>query len=217
MPYIITVSSLVFTFLLIRATLLNDPNRFTFKLIACAHFLLLGVSAMLFTSISKGETGILYGLLFSFCGDIFLGLRSRGKIFFNLGFAFFLVAQFAYLSIYSFSSFSMLVFAVTLFIQITGVTIFLLKQGLELSVNTAPFILLYDFILVGVFTLALGTYNLDNSWIHLLRLCGALFFLLSDSILFTVYFIRPKRKVQIILYLSLYHCAQLLYAFTLWL
>jgi uncharacterized membrane protein YhhN len=217
MPYIIIVSSLVFTFLLIRATLLNDPNRFTFKLIACGHFLLLGMSAMLFATVSKGETGILYGLLFSFCGDIFLGLRSKGKLYFKLGFSFFILAQCAYLSIYAFSSFNILIFVVMVFIQIIGVTGLLSKTGLDLPVNTVPFILLYDLVLVGVVTLAFGNYVQDHSWIHLLRLAGALFFLLSDTILFTVYFIRPKRKVQIILYLSLYHCAQLLYAFTLWL
>lgn len=217
MPYIITVSSLLFTFQLIRVTLQNNPHRFTYKVIACVHFLLLGMTATLFVPVAKSEIGLLYGLFFSFVGDIFLGLRSKRKIHFNCGLFFFILAQFAYLSVFAFSSFNVLVFAITMLIQSMVIAALIRYRGLDLPVNIVPFVLLYDFILISVFTLAFGSYFQEPSLIHFLRLSGALFFLLSDSILFTVYFIRPKSKVQILLYMAFYHLAQLLYAFTLWL
>jgi hypothetical protein len=216
MQYLICLSSLVFTLLLISATIANRPDRFRYKLVACAHFLLLGVGALIFSHPSTGESGLLFGLLLSFCGDVCLGLRSRGKIYFMLGILFFILAQFAYLNAFPFNAFNPVLFCVTMLIQMLVIAGLMLKFGLALPMDIAPFVLIYDFALIGVFTLALGQYIDLDSAVNLLRFCGAFAFLLSDSILFTVYYIRPKRKVQIILYLFLYHLAQTFYALSLW-
>jgi len=216
MQYLICLSSLIFTLLLIRATIDNRPDRFRYKLYACAHFLLLGFSAFLFAHPSGTEAGLLIGLAFSFGGDVCLGLRSKRKIYFPLGMLFFILAQFAYLSVFPFRYFNPVLFGVTMFIQILMIGGLMIKFGLELPMDVAPVVMIYDFALIGVFTLAAGQYFAEVSFINQLRFIGAFAFLLSDSVLFTVYFIRPKRKVQIFLYLFLYHLAQTLYALSLW-
>lgn len=216
MQYLICLSSLVFTLILIRATLDHHPDRFRYKVVACAHFVLLGFGAMLFAHPSVSEAGLLIGLSFSFCGDICLGLRLKRRIYFPSGMLFFIFAQFAYLSVFAFRFFNPMLFGVTMFIQILMIAGLMMKFGFDLPLDAAPVVLIYDFALVGVFTLALGQCIASASSINLLRLCGASAFLLSDSILFTVYYIRPTRKVQIILYLFLYHLAQTLFALSLW-
>jgi len=216
MQYLICLSSLIFTLNLICATLDNRPDRLKYKLYACAHFLLMGFAAFIFAHPAVTEAGLLIGLSFSFCGDVCLGLRSKRKIYFPLGMLFFIFAQFAYLNVFSFHFFSPVLFGVTMFVQILLIAGLMMKFGLDLPMDVAPVLLIYDFALVGVFTLAFGQYLAAASFINLLRFCGALAFLLSDLILFTVYYIRPKRKVQIVLYLLLYHLAQTLFALSLW-
>ncbi|MGB7595812.1 MAG: lysoplasmalogenase [Erysipelotrichaceae bacterium] len=216
MQYLICLSSLVFTLLLIRATLEHSPDRFRYKLFACAHFVVLGLGAWLFAHPAGAEAGLLIGLVFSFGGDACLGLRHKRKIYFPLGMLFFILAQFAYLSVFSFRYFNPVVFGVAMFIQILLIAALMMKFGLDLPMDVAPVVLIYDFALVGVFTLALGQYLAAASGINLLRFWGASAFMLSDSILFTVYYIKPKRKVQIILYLLFYHLAQTLFALSLW-
>lgn len=130
------------------------------------------MTATLFVPVAKGEVGLLYGLFFSFVGDIFLGLRSKRKIYFNCGLFFFILAQFAYLSVFAFSSFNILVFAITMFIQSMVIAALIRYRGLDLPVNIVPFVLLYDFILISVFTLAFGSYFQEPSLIHFLRFSG---------------------------------------------
>ncbi len=217
MPYLICLSSFGFTLWLIQATLEKNPYRFKIKVVACAHFLLLGLGALFFSHLELNEYGLVYGLLFSFCGDLCLGLRSKGKIYLPLGLLFFIFAQVAFLSIFPFHFFNIALFAVTMLIQILAIGTLTLKFGLNLPSNIALLAMLYDFLLIGVFILAIGSYQEVPSMIGFLRLSASFMFLLSDSILFTHYFIRPKQKAQVCLYLLLYQSAQMIFAFTLWL
>ncbi len=217
MIVLIPLSSLVFTILLIFATLNDSPDRLWFKLMACAHFVVLGLGAFVYADPTIREYGILFGLSLSFLGDLFLALRHQSKRYFVLGIAFFTLAQFAYLSIYPWTSFHYPVFVIALSLQILTLWAFSQKGVLELPNKILPLLLLYDLALVAMVSFAFGLYSFEPNPVTLLRLASSLAFFLSDSILFMVYFIKPKKKARVyIAYLLLYHFAQTLIALSLW-
>lgn len=212
----IPLSSLVFTILLIAATLNDSPDRLWFKLMACAHFVVLGLGAFVYADPTTREYGILLGLVLSFLGDLFLALRRRSKNYFVLGIAFFTLAQFAYLSIYPWTSFQYPVFVIAFTLQILTLWAFGQKGVLELPHKILPFLILYDLALVAMVSFTSGLYSFEPNPVTLLRLVSSSAFFLSDSILFMVYFIKPKKKARVVAYLLLYHFAQTLIALSLW-
>lgn len=211
------VCSLIFTTILIWASLLESPNRFWIKLIACAQFVILAYVARYYAMITPDDNAILIGLIFAFFGDVFLGLRKVSKVFFLMGLLMFTLTHLAYLSALEFQWDMFETFVILAIAQ--GLFFYLSSKGKIIKVHglIRPLILLYDFCLLAVASLSFVTLISTQTPIQWIRFIASMAFLVSDSILFGVYFVKPKTKAQIITYLGLYHLAETLYALSLWL
>ncbi len=216
MPIIFTVSAIFFLFLLIRLSLTTDSKmRFIIKVIACFHFVLLGLWASFTSVLSTSDSFIIIGLIVSFMGDFTLGLKHRFKIALPLGILFFAVAQFFYILHFGISH-------LTLYLLIPfGILMFLFGyrafhsdqyrfQGLNIPVA----------VYAGLMTLTLVAsvvhfWNLPTISSQL-SLLGVILFFISDFTLVHVYFYQKKSKTSIVLYLTCYHIGQLLLALSLW-
>ncbi|HAM63699.1 MAG TPA: hypothetical protein DCP62_08700 [Erysipelotrichaceae bacterium] len=117
---------------------------------------------------------------------------------------------------YPWTSFQHPVFVIAFTLQILTLWAFSQKGVLELPHKILPFLILYDFALVAMVSFTSGLYSFEPNPVTLLRLVSSSAFFLSDSILFMVYFIKPKKKARIVAYLFLYHVAQTLIALSLW-
>lgn len=211
------VCSLIFTMILIWASLLESPHRFWIKLIACAQFVILAYVARYTTILSPDDNAILIGLVFAFFGDTFLGLRKVSSVFFLMGILMFTLTHLAYLSAMVFQWDMLKAFGVLALSQ--GLFIYFSSRGKTIKVHglIKPLIILYDLCLIAVASLSFVTLLASPIPAIRFRFIASMAFLISDTILFGVYFVKPKTKPQIIAYLALYHLAQTLYAVSLWL
>lgn len=210
------VCSLIFTTILIWASLLESPHRFWIKLVACAQFVILAYVARYYAILTPDDHAILVGLIFAFFGDMFLGLRKVSSVFFLLGILMFTLTHLAYLSALVFQWDLLKVFAFLAICQVLFIVLSSRSKTIKVHGLIKPLIMLYDLCLIAVTSLSFVTLMSTQTPTVWIRFIASLAFLISDTILFGVYFMKPKTKPQIISYLALYHLAQTLYALSLW-
>lgn len=212
MDKIFTISYFISLILLIRVTFLNHSKyRFLLKIITCSHFLGLGIYSVLVRDVSLLEYLLLMGLVFSFIGDIFLGLKDSIKIGFILGVSSFSIAQLYYLLYFQMSYFNIIPFILSLVFMFIFWRYIRNNSKIDFP-SKAYFLFIYIFLLSStLFSSVLNLIHYHNE-LNLILMLGCILFLISDITLFHVYFLKNKINRLIIIYLVLYHLAQLLIA-----
>lgn len=212
MDKIFTISYFISLTLLIRVTFLNHTKyRFLLKVLTCSHFLGLGLVSMFIKEIPLLEYLILIGLIFSFIGDVFLGLKDSIKIGFILGVSSFSIAQLYYLLYFQMNHFNIFPFIFSLFFMLMFWRYVKQNEKIDFP-SRAYFLFVYIFLLSS--TLFSSIFNLIyyHNELNLILMLGCILFFLSDITLFHVYFLKEKINILKIIYLLFYHIAQLLIA-----
>lgn len=216
MNYTFITSYIIALLLLIRVTFLNHTKyRLLIKLITCMHYLSLGIYAVFNQSIPLLKYLLAMGLLMSFIGDLFLGLKHRIKVGFLIGISAFSIAQLYYLLYLQISHFNYLPFILSLLFML-GFW-FYVKNSTHIEfTQKAYFLYVYIFLLSS--TLFTSIFNLMYFYTYpnALLMIGIISFFISDITLFHVYFLKNKISLLKIVYLLFYHFAQILIAFYLW-
>lgn len=153
---------------------------------------------------------VLLALLFSLVGDILLMFQDKQSIYFLLGLSSFLLAQVFYI-LFFFSikrnemiSFK-LIFIVAVIAFYTGL-FYLIYPGLgELKIP----VMVYGVVICCMLLFALHTLFLKNKIAGLQMVTGALFFVLSDSLIAINKFYQPLNEARILIMVT-YGIAQLL-------
>lgn len=202
----------------------DSINRLLAKCCTSALFVVLAIVIKYrFALGGQYFTVILLALVFSFLGDVFLGLSNverikHNRVFIPLGFSFFFVAQCFYVIAFTFISqvpFSFL----HVLIPIVGIALSLTIL-LTLKVKDK-----LRFILVCVYTVAMAGmlsasfayalhYGFDSKSIIILS--GGIVFAISDYTLLFKYFYTGKKKLAFVTITTItYYAAQLLMIATL--
>lgn len=212
MDKIFTISYFVSLTLLIRVTFLNHKKyRFLLKILTCSHFLGLGIVSVLIKDVPLLDYLILIGLIFSFIGDVFLGLKDKIKIGFILGVSSFSIAQLYYLLYFQMNYFNVIPFILSLIFMFIFWRYIKRNTKIEFP-SKAYFLFIYIFLLSS--TLFSSIFNLVyyHNELNLILMIGCILFFISDITLFHVYFLKEKVSILKIIYLLFYHIAQLLIA-----
>ncbi len=137
---------------------------------------------------------IIFGLLFSWLGDIFLMLEGKDGIYFILGLSCFLTTHILYISYFlkikpeGKSSFQQYPIFLAVIVLYGFGLLYLLWAGLgELKIPVT----LYAVIICTMLSLSLWQYKRINSQTAMLFIAGAAFFVLSDSLLAIHKFRQP--------------------------
>jgi len=153
---------------------------------------------------------VLFALLFSLAGDVLLMFQDKQSIYFLLGLSSFLLAQVFYI-LFFFSikrnekiSFKM-IFIVAV-IAFYTVLFYFIYPGLgEMKLP----VMVYGVVICGMLLFALHTVFLKNKIAGLQMASGALFFVLSDSLIAINKFYQPLNEARILIMIT-YGIAQLL-------
>ncbi len=212
MDKIFTISYFISLILLIRVTFLNHSKyRFLLKIITCSHFLGLGIYSVLVRDVSLLEYLLLMGLVFSFIGDIFLGLKDSIKIGFILGVSSFSIAQLYYLLYFQMSYFNIIPFIFSLIFMLIFWRYIRNNSKIDFP-SKAYFLFIYIFLLSSCLFSSIINLIYYHNELNLILMIGCILFFISDITLFHVYFLRNKINLLKIIYLIFYHLAQLLIA-----
>jgi len=211
-----TISYIIFlTLLIIVSIFKHSKYRLIIKLITCTHYLGLALYAIHFQPINLLKYLLMMGLIFSFLGDIFLGLKDKLKLGFLIGIGKFSIAQLYYLLYLQLSQFNYWPFILSI------IFILLFWQYVKYNphirfTQKAYFLIVYVFLLSSTMFSSIFYYAMMPNYSSLVLLVGFIAFFISDMILFHVYFIEHKYKSLIFFYLIFYHFAQCLIAYSLW-
>ena len=212
MDKIFTISYFFFLTLLIRATFLNRPKyRLLLKINTCAHFLGLGIYAALTRDIHLLDYLLVMGLVFSFIGDVFLGLKNKLKIGFILGVSSFSIAQLYYLLYLQMYNFNYLPFIFSIIFMLLFWLYIKNNQKIDFP-SKAYFLSVYIFLLSSTLFSSIINLIVYHTELNLILMIGFLLFFISDITLFHVYFLKKKINSLKIVYLLFYHIAQILIA-----
>ncbi|MFW0715307.1 lysoplasmalogenase [Pedobacter sp. N23S346] len=156
---------------------------------------------------------IFTGLIFSLAGDVFLMLQSENMSFFNYGLIAFLICHIFYIRAFTLDHKSNPDFRNPFFLWGAGALIIFcmgLFFYLQPYLGAWQFaILVYAIIITFMMIMALNRYGKVNLSSFQLILTGALFFLLSDSVLAIDKFSRPIPQAGVLIMVS-YMLAQYL-------
>lgn len=212
MDKLFTISYFISLTLLIRVTFLNrNKYRFLLKIITCFHYLGLGIFSVLIKDVPLLKYVLLIGLLFSFIGDIFLGLKDTIKIGFILGVSAFSIAQLYYLLYFQMNFFSIIPFILSLVFMFLFWIYVRNNPKIEFP-SKAYFLFVYIFLLSSTFFSSIENLIYYHNELNLILMIGCILFFVSDITLFHVYFLKEKVSILKIIYLLSYHVAQLLIA-----
>jgi uncharacterized membrane protein YhhN len=202
MPFLLSLLALVSTALLLRAEYAGDRGQvYVFKPLTTTLIVTLALAAPSPVS-SFYQGAIVLGLLVSLAGDVFLMLPSDR---FVAGLASFLVAHVCYIAAFlSVAGLSLSVMVLVPFVLYGGVLLRVLWP--HLGRLRGP-VLLYAAVLLVMGWQAAEQHLTVPSTGTLLALVGAMFFVVSDSVLAFNRFVRPFRAAQAVV-LSTYFVAQ---------
>ena len=216
MNYLFIFSYLICLTLLIRVTFLGHLKyRFIIKLITCLHFLALAVYAILNHPVPLLKYLLVMGLLFSFIGDIFLGLKHKIKIGFLVGLGAISIAQLYYLLYLQLSYFNYIPFILSILFLFFFWYYINHNKNIEFP-QKAHFLFVYVFLLSSTFFSSIFNLIFHNNYSSLLLTIGFILFFISDITLFHVYFLKNKINSLKVIYLLFYHIGQILIAYFLW-
>jgi uncharacterized membrane protein YhhN len=201
----------------------NKITVLVLKMLTSAMFFLLGIIAFRMTSNRHYAIFILCGLSFGLVGDFLLGMqridRKRKYYYFLFGLLAFLCGHCFYISALSLRSRLLpeLYLGIPVFVTLLG--IFLLKSANIKSKVIKCGNYLYLFITAVFLTFALGNLISGVSRFTVSCALAAVFFALSDLLLFFLYFRNPKSRVRILktANIVLYYFAQTLLAYSIYL
>jgi len=214
-PFIISYS--VWLLLLIRLTTSQSLKwRSWVKVITCAHFIVLGVGAVIEVGLHGNELFLILGLGCAFFGDLALGLKHKSKAMMGLGIGFFMLTMLMYSTFFGINEVSIWL-SIPIFLGLGLIYLNISQSRLYDFKGFGPYVLMYGILLAIMAVTALSNSLLDPSNAAISRTLGALSLFLSDMILMHVYFYTIKKPNQITLYLVLYHVGQTLIALSLWL
>ena len=153
---------------------------------------------------------ILLGLVFSCCGDISLIWQNVDDSYFILGLACFLIAHIFYTLAFEFTPFGLKEFLV---LSTIAVPLF----SIVLPVLSGPIlyaVLIYGLLLWLMSWRSLARFSLkgDIPWRKIFAACGAILFVVSDSVLAVNKFVMPlpwERQVSMTTYYSAQLCLSL--------
>lgn len=217
MNYLFITSYIITLILLIRVTFLNHTKyRLLIKLVTCTHYLSLGLYAIINQSVPLLKYLLAMGLLMSFFGDLFLGLKHRIRFGFLMGISAFSIAQLYYLLYLQLSHFNYYPFIFSIIFML-GFWYYVKNNSNIEFTQKAYFLYVYIFLLSS--TLFSSIFNLMyfNTYPNALLMIGIISFFMSDITLFHVYFLKRKYNLLKISYLLFYHFAQILIAYYIWL
>lgn len=215
MIYLYLLSNLIFVTLLIQLTFKGESNtRFITKMIACFHFVGLGLYALTTESLSHREIFLLLGLVLSFMGDLALGLKYKYKQALVLGLLLFMLAQVMYIISFGFNDFTWMIW---LPLMLMGCFIaWRIRKNKHYEFrNMGLGVIVYACLLSLMMSSALAQWDLNLYSASFLCALGAILFLGSDFLLLHLYFYDTKKTSLVILYLILYHVGQNFLAFSL--
>ena len=217
MDKLFTISYFFFLTLLIRVTFLNRKKyRFTLKIITCTHFLGLGIYSALTKDIHLLDYFLILGLIFSFIGDVFLGLKDKIKIGFILGVSSFSIAQLYYLLFLQINNFNYIPFILSIGFMFLFWRYVTDNQKIEFP-SKVYFLFVYIFLLSSSSFSSIFYFINNSTEINLILMTGFVLFFISDITLFHVYFLKKKIDYLKIVYLMFYHIAQILIAIYIYL
>lgn len=214
--YFVTSYIIFLTLLIFVSTFKHSKFRLILKLLTCAHYLGLALYAIHYNPINLLKYLLAMGLIFSFFGDLFLGLKDKLKVGFLIGIGAFSLTQLYYLLYLQLSYFNYWPFILSI------VFILFFWQYVKYNpyinfTQKAYFLIVYIFLLSSTMFSSIFLLMDNQSYPNLLLTIGFVSFFISDIILFHVYFIEYKYKSLIIFYIIFYHFAQCLIAYSLWL
>jgi len=211
------ISYIIFLTLLIFVSIFKHSKyRLLIKLLTCAHYLGLALYAIHFNPIHLLKYLLAMGLIFSFIGDLFLGLKDKLKVGFLIGIGTFSVAQLYYLLYLQLSYFNYWPFILSIVFILLFWQYVKFNPHIQFS-QKAYFLIIYIILLSSTMFSSIFYLIYNQSYPNLILTIGFVSFFISDMILFHVYFIEYKYKSLIIFYLIFYHIAQGLIAYSLWL
>lgn len=217
MDKLFTISYFFFLTLLIRVTFLNRKKyRFTLKIITCTHFLGLGIYSALTKDIHLLDYFLILGLIFSFIGDVFLGLKDKIKIGFILGVSSFSIAQLYYLLFLQINNFNYIPFILSIGFMFLFWRYVTDNQKIEFP-SKAYFLFVYIFLLSSSSFSSIFYFINNSTEVNFILMTGFVLFFISDITLFHVYFLKKKIDYLKIVYLLFYHIAQILIAIYIYL
>ncbi|NLD26505.1 MAG: hypothetical protein GX661_04005 [Acholeplasmataceae bacterium] len=193
------------------------------KMLTSTTFLALGIIASNITTNRDYAILVMCGLCFGFIGDFLLGMqrvdRKHKKIYFLFGLLAFLIGHCFYISAFSLESHIYAWVYLTVPVLMTLVGIFLLSRVNIKSLAIKCGNYLYLFITAMLLTFGVGNLILDSSFLTLVCALGAIFFALSDLLLFFLYFKNPKSRIKMLktFNIVLYYSAQILLAYSIYL
>jgi uncharacterized membrane protein YhhN len=216
MIYLYVLSNVLFVALLIKFTFKGESNtRLIIKCVTSLHFVLLAIFALTYNGIDLDGTYLLLGLIFSFFGDLALGLKHKYRHALKLGLLTFMGAQIFYVLSFKITLESFMIWIpLLIFGSILAIWI---RKNRHYNFKKMGFgVIVYACLLSLMMSTALADWDLLLISASFLCALGAIFFLASDFLLLHLYFYDHKKTSPVILYLILYHVGQNLLAFSLW-
>lgn len=163
-----------------------------------AKALIIPVLILLYLKLIKGQVNgfhrlILSALVFSWLGDVILQLQNMNDMFFIIGLSCFLIAQVMYLiAFFSAQGENVLFFKkVYLIIPVILYGVILLFMLYNHLGDMKVPVIIYAIVILTMLTAALNRQNKVNRQSYILVMVGAIFFVLSDSILAINKFSNP--------------------------
>ncbi|NTW96217.1 MAG: lysoplasmalogenase [Erysipelotrichaceae bacterium] len=216
MIYYYLVSNLLFVCLLIQFTFKGESNiRFIIKLIACLHFVALALFALSTKQFNQKEIFLCLGLVFSFFGDLALGLKYKYKQALKFGLLLFMGAQVMYIISFGFNAYTFMIW-IPLLLMMYFMGVRIRKNKHYNFKNMGLGVIVYACLLSLMMSTALAQWDLRLLSASFLCALGAILFLGSDFLLLHLYFYDHKKTSLVILYLILYHVGQNCLALSLW-
>jgi hypothetical protein len=215
-PFFITSYLITLSLLILTSVFNHSKYRLFLKLVTCAHYMGLAIYAIASHPVPLLKYLLFMGLVSSYFGDLFLGIKDKLKLGFLIGIGTFSIAQLYYLLYLQLNQFNYWPFILSI--------IFILLFWYYVQHNSAIhftqkayFLIVYIFLLSSTMFSSIYYYLMMPNVSNLYLLIGFIAFFISDMTLFHVYFLIKKRTLLIVLYLLFYHLAQCLIAYYLWL
>lgn len=213
----ISIGLYLITFVLLLVSSIRSHksvHRFVFKLINCFLFIVVSIISFLYRHIELSYfIPLLVAQIFSFIGDLFLGVNHLEKKtkYGALGIVSFALAQivFIFTFIYNYGFIPYLLFIPVLGLIVGEYIIYRLHiKDKKLYLSGGFYLLLMTSMVMAT----LGALILDPSWCSLIIFIGGLSFMVSDYTLMFKYYYPSKRIVFTTVSVSTYALAQLLFA-----
>jgi len=201
---------------------INIAVIFILKVITSACFVLLGFLAYLKSLSSTYHILILLGLVFGFLGDFVLGLRrlipKKEKVFFIMGMLLFFIGNILYISSFLTLSKNQWYLYFIFTVILTSTLIVIINKVCIINNEIRYYV--YVYILGLSLTYVVANINLigEKTIKNYIVFFGAFAFIVSDFLLYILYFKKinhKQKRILKMLNIIFYYVAQVLYALSI--